>query len=164
MATDELDDVDRAILYHLQQDARNNTNAEIAERIGVSPSTVGKRISRLEEDSVIRGYQPELDYERAGFPLHVMFICTAPITDREPLIKETLTIDTVVNVQELMTGQRNVLIEVVGRTNADITNAARKIDGLGFTVNDEFLKRTEYPQPSIVFKRNDGENRSGRFD
>lgn len=152
MTSDVLDEVDRAILFQLQQDARHNTNAEIADRIGVSPSTVGKRISQLEENGVIKGYQPKIDYEQAGFPLHVLFICTAPITDRESLVRETLEIDTVVNVQEMMTGQRNVLIEVVGRTNDDITDAARTIDGLGYTVTDEILKRAEYPQPSIVFR------------
>lgn len=161
MESHTLDKVDRAILFHLQENARHNTNAEIADRIGVSPSTVGKRITELEEKGVIKGYRPEIDYERAGFPLHVLFVCTAPITDRDSLIEETLGIDTVVNVQEMMTGQRNVLIEVVGRTNDDITRAARTIDGLGFTVTDEILKRAEYPQPSIVFGDGAGRRPAG---
>lgn len=152
MDDETLDDLDRAILYELQRDARN-TNADIADEVGVSPSTVGKRISRLEEEGVIKGYRPEIDYERAGFPLHVVFICTTSITDREPLIEEVLHIDTVVNVQEMMTGERNVLIEVVARTNEEVTQAALRIDDLGFTVADEILKRAEYPQPSVVFAR-----------
>lgn len=151
MDDDELDELDRAILYELQRDARNNTNTEIAERVDVSPSTVGKRISRLENEGVIKGYRPEIDYEQAGFPLHVVFICTTSITDREALIEEALTVETVVNVQEMMTGERNVLIEVVARTNEAVTRAARRIDDLGFTVTDEILKRAEYPQPSVVF-------------
>ena len=153
----ELDSVDRQILYELQQDARHNTNAQIAERTGVSPSTVGKRISRLEEEGIIKGYRPEIDYERAGFPLHVVFICTASITNREALIEEVLGIDTVVNVQEMMTGERNVLIEIVGQTNDEVTDTARRIDDLGFTVTDEILKRGEYPQPSVVFDRGEGD-------
>lgn len=148
-----LDDLDRAILYELQRDARNNTNTEIADRVDVSPSTVGKRITRLEEEGIIKGYRPEIDYEQAGFPLHVVFVCTTSITDRESLIEEALGVDTVVNVQEMMTGERNVLIEVVARTNADVTKAARRIDDLGFTVTDEILKRAEYPQPSVVFSK-----------
>lgn len=152
MTAEDLDDVDRAILFQLQRNARHNSNAEIAERTGVSASTVGKRIARLEERGIIEGYHPEINYELAGYPLHVMFICSAPITERESLIEQARGIETVVNIQELMTGQRNVLIEVVGRTNDDITNAAQRIDGFGFTVTDEILKRAEYPQPSIVFK------------
>ena len=156
MNEEPLDDLDHAILYELQRDARNNTNADIAEAVDVSPSTVGKRISRLEDDGVIKGYRPEIDYERAGFPLHVVFVCTTSITDREALIEEALAVDTVVNVQEMMTGERNVLIEVVARTNEAVTEAGRSIDDLGFTVTDEILKRAEYPQPSVVFADDDG--------
>lgn len=147
----ELDNVDRAILFEIQRDARNNSNAEIAERISVSPSTVGKRIKRLEDEGIIKAYRPEIDYEQAGFPLHVLFICSASITERNSLIEQTLELDSVVNVREIMTGQRNVHIQVVGRANDDITKAAHQIDELGFTVNDELLLRAEYSRPSVVF-------------
>ena len=42
-----IDDVDRAILYALQDDARNASSGDIAERTGTSDSTVRKRIQRL---------------------------------------------------------------------------------------------------------------------
>jgi DNA-binding Lrp family transcriptional regulator len=151
MVDDPLDNVDRAILFELQRDARNNTNADIAERIDVSASTVGKRIAQLETEGVLRGYDPDIDYERAGFPLQVLFICTVSITEREALIQEALEIDTVVNVREMMTGEGNVHIQVVGRTNDDITRSAHRIDALGFTVTDEILMRDEYTRPSIMF-------------
>lgn len=161
MSDDSLDETDRAILFELQDDARNNTNAEIAERVGVSASTVGKRIARLEEEGVIKGYRPDIDYERAGLPLYVLFICTTPITDRERLIKESLEIETVVNVREMMTGEGNVHIQVVGRTNDDITRAAHLIDDLGFTVTDEILMRDEYARPSELFSKGfDDQSRS----
>lgn len=162
MTDEPLDDVDRAILFELQQDARNNTNAEIAERVGVSASTVGKRISRLEEEGIIRGYLPEIDYGQAGFPLQVLFVCTTPITDREPLIKEALEVETVINAREMMTGQGNVHILVVGRANDDITHAAHEIDEIGFTVNDEILMRAEYTRPSVVFGLSDDGPAFGR--
>lgn len=155
MSEPDLDTVDRAILYELQRDARNNTNVEIAERIGVSPSTVGKRIARLEERGVVKGYRPEIDYEQAGFPLYVLFICTTPITEREPLIQEALEIETVVNVREMMTGERNVHVQVVGKTNDDITRTAHRIDELGFAVSDEILMRAEYTRPSAIFGKTD---------
>lgn len=160
MADDPLDEVDKAILYELQVDARHNSNAAIAESVGVSASTVGKRLARLEDRGIVNGYQPQIDYERAGFPIHVLFICTASITDREPLIEEALKLDAVVNVREIMTGERNVHIEVVGRENDDITRVAHDIDDIGFTVNDEVLLRAEYSRPSVVFG-NVGKGRDG---
>ena len=119
--------------------------------MSVSASTVGKRISQLEERGVIKGYRPDLDYEKAGFPLQVLFICTAGIADREALIKETLGINGVVNVRELMTGQENVHIEVIGTSNDDITRIAHELDRMGYTITDEILMRNEYNQPSIHF-------------
>lgn len=151
MTDSGLDAIDQAILFELQQNARNNTNAQIAESIGVSASTVGKRVSRLEDKGVIKGYHPELDYDQAGFPLQVLFICTTPITDREPHIKEALNLPMVVNIREMMTGEGNVHILVVGKANDDITRAAQQIDDIGFTVTDEILMRSEYTRPSVIF-------------
>lgn len=152
MSGPSLDEVDRGILRALQEDARHNTNATISDRVSVSASTVGKRISRLEDEGIIKSYRTEIDYEAAGFPLHVLFICTATITDRKRLIDETLDIDGIVNVRELMTGRNNVHMQVVGSSNDDITRIAHVLDAMGYTVNDEILLRAEYNQPSVRFE------------
>lgn len=152
MRSEDLDEIDHAILHALQEDARNNTNAEISERVSVSASTVGKRIARLEEEGIVKSHRSEINYEQAGFPLQVLFICTAPITDRESLIEQTLDLDGVVNVRELMTGRENVHIEVVGTKNDDITHIAHVLDGMGYSVTDEILMRAEYHEPSIHFE------------
>ncbi|SEQ40446.1 Lrp/AsnC family transcriptional regulator [Natrinema salaciae] len=152
MTDTSLDEVDRAILRALQEDARHHTNAEISERVDVSATTVGKRIAALEEQGVIQGYRTEIDYEVAGYPLLVLFICTAPIADRERLLRETFDFDGVVNVRELMTGVNNVHILVAGTATDEITRIAHQIDELGFNVNDEILLRNEYNEPSAHFE------------
>jgi len=151
MGRPNLDEIDRAILHALQEDARRNTNAAISERVSVSASTVGKRISRMEDEGVVRGYQPTIDYEEAGFPIQVLFICTATIAEREALIEQTLGLEGVINVRELMTGERNVHILVVGSLNEDITRLAHELDNIGYRVTDEILMRDEYNQPSVHF-------------
>ena len=152
MSAPTLDEIDRAILHALQEDARQNTNAAISERVSVSASTVGKRITRMEEEGMIKGYQPTVDYEKAGFPIQMLFVCTAAIAEREGLIEETLGLDGVVNVRELMTGEHNVHILVVGSSKEDITQIAHELDEIGYTVTDEILLREEYDQPSIRFE------------
>ena len=151
MAGQSLDEIDRAILHCLQENARENTNAAISERVSVSASTVGKRIARLEDNGVIDGYHSTIDYEEAGFPMQVLFICSAGIADREALIEETLGLDAVVNVRELMTGKQNVHILVVGSSKRDITRIAHELDTLGYVVTDEILLREEYARPCIHF-------------
>jgi Lrp/AsnC family leucine-responsive transcriptional regulator len=55
MAKVEIDAIDRRILAILQENGRLS-NQEIAERVNLSPSPCLRRIRRLEESGVIRGY------------------------------------------------------------------------------------------------------------
>ncbi|WP_218836432.1 Lrp/AsnC family transcriptional regulator [Halorarum salinum] len=104
----ELDNIDRGILHLLQVDARNATAQEIADKVGTSASTVRNRIERLEKNDVIAGYHPELDYEAANLPLRVLFVVTAPPTERSEYVEELLDIKGVIDVREMLTGRRNV--------------------------------------------------------
>ncbi|MDO5603873.1 MAG: Lrp/AsnC family transcriptional regulator [Paracoccus sp. (in: a-proteobacteria)] len=56
---------DRAILRALQQDSRLS-NAQLAERVGMSASACWRRIRALEEAGVISGYGAFVDPDRAG--------------------------------------------------------------------------------------------------
>jgi DNA-binding Lrp family transcriptional regulator len=62
---ENLDDRDRAILSHLMRDGRI-TNADLAERVALSPSACLRRVKALEESGVIGGYVALLDPARAG--------------------------------------------------------------------------------------------------
>jgi len=147
MTDEQIDDVDGAILYALQEDARNASSSDIAERTGTSDSTVRKRIQRLESAGVIKGYSAEVDYQRSGYPLRMLLFCTASITERGDLIPEILAIDGVVSVQELVTGDQNLLVTAVGETDNDITPVAQALLDKGLTVADEVLVRSHETTP-----------------
>ncbi|WP_435064942.1 Lrp/AsnC family transcriptional regulator [Halobaculum sp. EA56] len=147
MADEEIDDVDKAILYALQEDARSMSSGDIAERTGTSDSTVRKRIQRLESDGVIKGYSASVDYQRSGYPLRMLLFCTASISERGDRIPDILDIDGVVSVQELVTGEQNLLVTVVGETDSDITPVAQELIDMGLTVADEVLVRTHETTP-----------------
>ncbi|MGA7780306.1 MAG: Lrp/AsnC family transcriptional regulator [Paraburkholderia sp.] len=68
MASIEMDVIDRRILAILQENGRLS-NQEIAERVNLSPSPCLRRIRRLEESGVIRGYVALLDAQRLGLDL-----------------------------------------------------------------------------------------------
>jgi DNA-binding Lrp family transcriptional regulator len=59
------DAIDVKILEALQEQGRL-TNAELAERIALSPSPCWRRLKRLEAEGVIRGYQAVLDRRKLG--------------------------------------------------------------------------------------------------
>ena len=147
MGDDAIDGVDEAILHALQKDARNISSGDIAERTGTSGSTVRKRIQRLEDDEVIKGYSAEIDYQKSGYPLRMLLFCTAPIPDRGEKIPAILDVNGVVSVQELVTGERNLLVTVVGETDSDITPVAQELLDLGLTVVDEVLVRSHETTP-----------------
>jgi Lrp/AsnC family leucine-responsive transcriptional regulator len=63
-----MDAKDRKILALLEGDARL-TYAQIAERVGLAPSSVHDRVRKLESSGAIRGYRAEVAYEAAGLPI-----------------------------------------------------------------------------------------------
>ncbi|MDZ5811879.1 winged helix-turn-helix transcriptional regulator [Halorubrum sp. AD140] len=151
MADEAIDDVDRAILYALQEDARNMSSGDIAERTGTSDSTVRKRIQRLESDGIIKGYSAEVDYQKSGYPLRMLLYCTASIPERGGILPEVLDIDGVVSVQELVTGEQNLLVTAVGESDDDITPVAQELLDMGLTVADEVLVRSHETTPFGTF-------------
>lgn len=143
----DLDNVDRGILHLLQLDARNTTAQEIADKTGVSASTIRNRITRLEEDGVIKGYHPELDYEAANLPLHIIFVITSPPTERTECVEQLLDIKGVVDVRETLTGRRNILVEAVGTSSANITRMTDAIHELGLEIERSDLLKQRRVQP-----------------
>lgn len=62
------DDIDRRILRELQANARI-TNQELADRVGLSPSPCLRRLRRLEEAGIIRGYGARVDPAAHGWTM-----------------------------------------------------------------------------------------------
>ena len=67
----DVDEIDRAILRVLAQDARTPNNA-IAELVGIAPSTCHGRIRALRERGVVRGFHADIDPAALGLGLQAM--------------------------------------------------------------------------------------------
>ncbi|MBR1216588.1 Lrp/AsnC ligand binding domain-containing protein [Bradyrhizobium sp. U87765 SZCCT0131] len=66
----DLDPTDRKILALLQIDGRI-ANVELAERVGLSPPSVGERLKRLQREGYIEGFAARLNPELLGLGLLV---------------------------------------------------------------------------------------------
>jgi Lrp/AsnC family leucine-responsive transcriptional regulator len=66
----DIDRIDRRILSILQVDGRIAA-VELAERIGLSPTTTGERLRRLQKEGYVAGFGARLDPHRLGFGLLV---------------------------------------------------------------------------------------------
>ena len=95
-----------------------------------------------------------MDYAESGYPLRMLLYCTAAIPERGDLVEEILTIDGVVFVQELVTGEQNLLVTAVGESD-DITPVAQALLGVGVTVADEVLVRSHETTPFGKFDPDD---------
>ena len=67
----DLDTIDRTILAELMADGRTS-NAQLASRAGVAPSTALTRTRALRERGVVRGIHADVDPARVGRPLQVL--------------------------------------------------------------------------------------------
>lgn len=147
MKEGQLDSVDRHILYYLQRDARATSSTDIAEKLGLSSSTVRTRLNKLEDSGIIRGYHIDIDYDLAGYPLYTKIICTAPVPERDALANSARDVRGVTAVREIMTGERNVYVNAIGKDHDDLNRISKELDALGLTIVDEQLIRDEYVCP-----------------
>ena len=64
-ASSDLDELDEAILRHLERHGRA-TNYEVGEAVGLSASAASRRIQALEGSGAIRGYRAQIDDRLLG--------------------------------------------------------------------------------------------------
>lgn len=63
-----IDEIDRQIVLLLQEDA-HLSNAALAEKVGLTVSTVHERVKKLEKKGIIKGYVAVVDAEALGKPI-----------------------------------------------------------------------------------------------
>ena len=143
----DLDDVDRSILYMLQQNARGATAEAMADKVGVSASTIRNRIDQLEDDGIIKGYHPEIDYEAANLPLQITFVISAPPTELQDYSEQIRGIQGVIDVREMLTGRRNIHVDVVGTSTSEITRITDAIHDTGVEIESSEMMRRRHVQP-----------------
>lgn len=147
MVDNPLDNLDRRILHLLQIDARGASDTDIAEETDVTGTTINNRINELEERGIIVGYNPEINYEMAGYPMRVLFICSTDLSRRSDMGEKALDVQGVVNVREMLSGEENLHIEVVAEATSEIKESTKQLDELGLRVVSSNILAEEHIQP-----------------
>jgi Lrp/AsnC family transcriptional regulator, leucine-responsive regulatory protein len=113
MPKKNLDATDRKILEFLQADGRMSL-AELAEKVGLSPSPCLRRV-RMLEDGVISRYVAVLDQRAVGLPVSVFVSIKLEKQRQESLDRFAKAIERWPEVLEcyLMTGSRDYWMRVV---------------------------------------------------
>jgi Lrp/AsnC family leucine-responsive transcriptional regulator len=112
----ELDAGDLRILGVLQAEGRL-TNQELADKVGMSTSPCWRRVRRLEESGVIKGYQAVLDRRRVGLGVLAFIrvgIDSHSEAEARRFEKDVLKLDEVVACYSIA-GDADFLLQVVAR-------------------------------------------------
>lgn len=121
-----LDATDRRILTVLQKRGRIS-NAELSERVNLSPSACHRRVQRLEEDGYIRDYVALLDARKLGRQTTVFVEITLSGQADEVLEAFEREVKKIPDVLEchLMAGTADYLLKVVVEDTEDYARIHR---------------------------------------
>jgi len=108
------DRIDRKILELLQQEGRT-TVQDLAERVGLTPSPCLRRVRRLEQAKVIRGYAAIVDQDAVGLPISVFASVKLERQREDEIDRFSQAVARWPEVMEcyLMTGPRDYLLRIV---------------------------------------------------
>jgi len=114
MAQKIADETDRRILKELVADARL-TNNELAERVGLSASPCLRRLRRLEETGVIRGYTALVDPAVEGWTMTAIATVTLSRQHEDEIVMFEEAVRGWDEVLEchLVTGSRDYVLKVM---------------------------------------------------
>ena len=123
----ELDRLDRKILRALQKEGRI-TNAELSDRVNLSPSACHRRVQRLEEEGFIAAYVALLDARRLGKPTTVFVEITLESQAEDLLDAFEREVARVPDILEchLMAGTADYLLKIVAEDTEDFARIHRQ--------------------------------------
>ena len=123
----QLDPTDRRILQVLQREGRIS-NADLAERIALSPSACHRRVQRLETEGFISAYVALVDARRIGKPTTVFVEITLNGQSDEVLDAFERAVARIPDVLEchLMAGSADFLLKLMVEDTEDFARIHRR--------------------------------------
>jgi len=149
-----LDAIDRRILAELQDDGRM-TNVELAHRAGISAPPCLRRVRRLEEAGVIRGYHADTDPQRLGWEI-TFFVIVGLESQKEAVLSgfEQMVADwPEVRECHMIRGGGDFLLRLVARDTAHENILTQKLTGSPHVSRVQTLQtiRTSRYQTGVPF-------------
>ena len=148
----DLDDIDRAILRVLSQDATVGA-ATLGRQLGVSQPSAWRRIKRLEQAGVLAGRRIEVDRAALGFGVTVFLgvkLATKGRVSLEDFERAVVAIPEVQVVQHVL-GLFDYRLRVVARDISDFERVLRRrimtLPGIGQVEANVLLTEERRPGP-----------------
>lgn len=108
----------RKLLQELQANARVSL-AELARRVGLSPTATGERLKQMEEIGILHGYAAEIDREALGLEVLAFIRMSCPGQNYHRFLEYVQTLEEVRECHHL-TGGDDFLLKVTTTSLADL--------------------------------------------
>jgi Lrp/AsnC family transcriptional regulator, leucine-responsive regulatory protein len=108
----------RKLLHELQSNARVSL-AELARRIGLSPTATGERLRQMEEIGILTGYTVDIDHEALGLEVVAFIRMSCPGQNYHRFLNYVQTLEEIRECHHL-TGGDDFLIKVTTTSLADL--------------------------------------------
>ena len=126
-----LDAIDRRIIAELQGAGRM-TNVELARRVGISAPPCLRRLRRLEESGIIRGYHADSDPQKLGWEITFFAVVGLDSQKEQVLSAFEQQVARWPEVREchMIRGGGDFLLKLVARDTAHENELTQKLTGM----------------------------------
>ena len=123
----QLDQIDRAILRVIQKQGRIS-NADLSEKVNLSPSACHRRVQRLEAEGIVKDYVAMLDARKIGLPSTIFVEIRLQGQADEILDAFEAEVKRVPEILEchLMAGTADYILKVVADSTEDFARIHRQ--------------------------------------
>jgi Lrp/AsnC family leucine-responsive transcriptional regulator len=151
---EKMDNIDLAILRALQQNGRIS-NADLAEKIGLSPSSCSRRLDILEKAGVISGYYAQLSHKALDYRMMVIVHISLSGQFAKTLSEFEAAVKRVPNVLicYLMSGEYDYILRIACKDLEDYERIHRDwLSALPHVVkiNSSFALREVIDRPNVT--------------
>lgn len=151
ISNNTLDELDFSVLVLLQQDGRMSFTV-MAEKLGVSISTVRTRVTKLLEDKTIQ-IVGRVDPEKVGFHAYAHIkISVRPANLIDPVANKLLEFPEV-SFLAITSGDFELEVDIMCRDNNHLVSVINeriiKIEGVFQTKTEMYFKVLKYAQPDL---------------
>lgn len=147
--TPPVDDLDIQIIRHLLRDGRMPF-AQLAKQLNISEATVHSRVSKLEDNGVIRGFTVMVDPEKLGYKLTALVLIKTDPKKTQHVFSRLAEMDEVVELYDV-TGDYYGVAKVLARDHHELGRFLDKVGLLdGVTATNTMVVLKKIKETNII--------------
>ncbi len=143
-----MDRIDREIIKVLQNNARTSLKA-IAEKTYLSSPAVSARIDKLEKESVISGYQAQVNPKKLGYNIMAYVSLNVKPEDRKKFFEYAEAVSNILECSSV-TGDFSVIMKVAFEGTEQLSSFLGDLSNFGKTSTQIIYATDIGPRPIYV--------------